>query len=590
MVVRALPAVISVAMVLLAASPVAIAAPPPDPEVVLSGNAVVGLQQASRVADEDASRMLNIQLSLKLRDRAALDDLIRRVSTPGSLERGHYLSPAEFGARFGPTAAQVGQATAFFRANGLQVTAAVPGSTLVDARGTVAEVEQALHTRIGRYREVSGRDFYANDVPPALPAGLASMVVGVQGLENRYQRHHSAVQPHVCCAGTPYTPAQIQTAFKLNVAPLTGVTGLGQTLGLLELDDFQQSNINAYSATYSLPSLAPQRQPVDGGAALGGGQIEVELDLEVMHAVAPGATILVFEAPNSTINVIDAYGCMVSPDTPTAGGPCPNHGSGSIAYSNSTSWGECEPDQGSGVTQTLDQVFVQGAAQGQSFYAASGDSGAHDCTHPPNVDPALTVDSPASDPNITGVGGTKLFLNPDNSYNSEIAWPTEPQPYLGSGGGASAYFLRPSWQTGPGVITTLGASRQVPDVSLDADPATGYLIFTGGRWRSVGGTSAGAPGWAAFTAVYNGYAPSCRGATEPGLRQPDALRAGKCHTAVPALQRCHHGRQQGRHNNGVLSGRGLRHGHRLGVPPRGRYHAGRRGHRAGEMPGCGHRV
>jgi subtilase family serine protease len=507
-----------------------------DPEMALPGNTVAGLNPASRVAGEDAGRIIDLQLALKLRNRAQLDDLIRRVSTPHSTEYGHYLTPQEFGARFGPTAMQVDQATALLRAHGFRVTAAAPGSTLVDARGTVAAVEAALHTRIGHYREASGHEFFANDTAPALPSSLAANITGVLGLDNRYQRRHSAVQPRVCpptCAGTPYAPTQLRTGFGLTTAPLTSLTGTGQTLGLLELDDFQQANINGYDTSYSLPPLTPQREVVDGGpvpAITNPGEIEVELDIEVMHALAPGASILVFEGPNSTTGVNDTYGCMVNP---AANAACPNHAGGITAPSNSTSWGECEPNQGPAETNTLGAIFAQAAAQGQSFFAASGDTGAYDCY--PDTS-GIWVDSPASDPNVTGVGGTKLFLNPDNTYNSETAWPREPQLYYGSGGGKSIFSSKPSWQTGPGVITTAGAPRQVPDVSLNADPVTGYSVYTclrnsgsctasGAGLRSLGGTSAGAPGWAAFTAIYNQYA-ACQGRQNLGFANPTLYSLG----------------------------------------------------------------
>jgi len=528
--------------ILLAPTFVFAASPSRDPEVALSSNTVAGLNQAGRIADEDAGKIIDVQLALKLRNRAQLDDLIRRVSTPGSPEYGHYLTPDQFGAQFGPTAAQVDQATAFLRANGLQVTAAVPGSTLVDARGTVAAVQQALHTQIGHYREPGGHEFFANDTAPALPSSLAANIAGVQGLNNRHQRHHPAVQPRVCpptCAGTPYTPTQLRTGFGLTTAPLTTLTGTGQTLGLLELDDFRQANINGYDTTYSLPALTPQRQVVDFGAGISNaGEMEVELDIEVMHALAPGATILVFEGPNSDQGVNDTYGCMVDPNAGTSNGPCPNQGSGITAPSNSTSWGLCEFVQGQGETNTLGAIFAQAAAQGQSFFAASGDTGAYDCY--PDTS-GIWVDSPASDPNVTGVGGTKLFLNPDNSYNSEIAWPAEPQSFYGSGGGKSIYLPKPAWQTGPGVDVSANAPRQVPDVSLDADPVTGYSVYTcanssgsctgsGAKLRPLGGTSAGAPAWAAFTAVYNQYA---AGQAKPNLGFANPTLYGLASCAQP---------------------------------------------------------
>jgi kumamolisin len=521
-----------------------------DQPVTLRGNTVAGLDPADRVADEDPTRTIDIQLALQLRNRAELDQLIERVSTPGSPDYGRYLSPAEFGAQFGPTATEVSQATTFLAANGFLVTSAAPGSTLVDARGTVAAAEAALHTSIGHFHDRSGNDFFANDSEPSLPATLASLVTGVQGLNDRFRRHHAAVLPRACpptCASTPYTPTQLRTAYKLTAAPLTSLTGAGQTLGLLELDDFRQANIDGYDTTYSLPALTPQRQVVDFGAGISNaGEIEVELDIEVMHALAPQAAIMVFEGPNNNQGVNDTYGCMVNPNAGTANGPCPNQGSGITAPSNSTSWGQCEPNQGQTETKALDAIFAQAAAQGQSFFAASGDAGAHDCTPPGGpLDPGIAVDSPASDPNVTGAGGTKLLLNPDNSYNSEQAWPPEPASYDGSGGGKSIYWQRPSWQAGPGVDVSTNAPRQVPDISLDADPDTGYSIYTclsgsgsctGSRagLRTLGGTSAAAPAWAAFTAIYNQYAFS-QSKPNLGFANPTLYSLGSCPQSFPSF-------------------------------------------------------
>ncbi len=517
--------------------------PGPEPEVRLQANVSPGLNLATRVADEDVSNTITVQFSLQLRNRAQLDDLIRRVSTPGSPRYGKYLKPAEFRSQFGPTAAEVDKAVAFLQSSSLTVTSAAPGSTLIDARGTVAAVQQALHTSIGRYREANGREFFANDGPPALPASLASTVVGVVGLDNRHQRHRSALQPRVCpptCGSVPYTPTQIRTAYQLTTAPLAALTGSGQTLGLFELDDFNQANIDAYNTSYSLPAMTPQKlvyAPGPTSVITNGGELEVELDIELMHAIAPGAQILVFEGPNTPQN--DAatnatYKCMVDP-TNTA---CPNHSSGLIAASNSTSWGICESAQGPTETGILAAIFAQAAAQGQSFFAASGDSGAHDCSSQTAVNSVLDVDSPASDPNITGAGGTNLRLNTDSSINQEVAW-NNPAGWSGSGGGKSTIYSRPAWQVGPGVDTSQGAKRQVPDISLDADPATGYSVYscslgapapctgTGAGWQTLGGTSAAAPAWAAFTAVYNQYAAS-QAKPVLGFANPTLYQLGAC--------------------------------------------------------------
>jgi kumamolisin len=163
----------------------------------------------------------------------------------------------------------------------------------------------------------------------------------------------------------------------------------------------------------------------------------------------------------------------------------------------------------------LDNIFKQAAAQGQSFYAGSGDTGAYDCVGNPNVTfSGLAVDSPADDPFVTGVGGTTLRLGANSSYGSESAWSdTTKTPQLGSGGGLSTMFSRPAWQTGPGVATSYTSNtnpmRQVPDVSLDADPRTGYSIYATNKgatgWLAIGGTSAAAPAWAAFTSLINQF-------------------------------------------------------------------------------------
>src|SRR5205807_636828 len=309
-----------------------------------------------------------------------------------------------------------------------------------------------------------------------------------------YPLHRLGPAPKV--GGGPaggYTPNELKKAYDITPLASAGYTGSGQRLGLFELDGFRQSNITAYDNQYGLGSPAPATVIVSGGPGpLGNGEIEVELDIEVMHAIAPASPITVWEGPNTDPGVNATYNAMVTSNT---------------TKSNSTSWGICEPNTTQAEMTTLDNIFKQAASQGQSFYAASGDNGAYDCGTS-----RLTVDSPANDPYVTGTGGTNLALNADSSYKAESAW-SNPNtfPASGSGGGLSSYFARPSWQTGPGVANSYSnGKRQVPDVSLDADPQTGYSVYvtynrsTG--WNVVGGTSAAAPAWAAFTAVYNQYA------------------------------------------------------------------------------------
>lgn len=510
-----------------------------EPLTQLGSNVAPALAHSDRVADLDPSQQVDVQLALSLRDQAGLQDLIRRVSTPGSPDYGHYLTPQHFAARFGPTQQQVNSAVAYLRSNGLTVTSSASGGTLVNAIGSAGQVSSAMHTSLGRYRDrTDGREFYANGSAPALPSNLASIVQAVHGLDNHAVRHSAAV-PNACCAGAPYSPTQIRTSYNFTSAPLAGLPGTGQTMGLLELNQFQQSNVNAFDTQYTLSPPSPHVLTVPGGPVsnTNPGEVEVELDIEVMQGIAPAANIMVFEAPNTNTGVNNAYGCMADPNYLGAFG-CPNYVSQATAPANSTSWGLCEHDQGASETQTLDNIFQTAAATGHSFYAASGDLGTNDsCT----VTPA--VDSPASDPNVTGTGGTKLFLNQNtNTWNSETAWPAEPQNNLGGGGGLSTMFTRPSWQVGPGVLNGFSnGNRQVPDVALNSDPVTGFSIYTCAQNTDcafpahtglfpIGGTSAAAPAWAAFTAIYNQYAAT---QTKPnlGFANPTLYAVNRCTTS-----------------------------------------------------------
>jgi kumamolisin len=407
------------------------------------------------------------------------------------------------------------------RASGLTVGSVSTNRTIVEATGQVAAVETAFSVTISDWHDRDqNRDFFGNDTEPTLPATIASYVVGVAGLNNHYPLHRLGPAPRV--GGGPaggYTPAELKTAYDVTPLASAGYNGTGQRLGLFELDGFQQSNITTYDTQYGLVSPVPTKVLISGGPGpLGGGEIEVELDIEVMHAIAPASPITVWEGPNSDAGANATYNAMVTSNT---------------TKSNSTSWGICEPNTTTAEMTTLDNIFKQGAAQGQSFFAASGDYGAYDCGTR-----RLAVDSPAGDPYVTASGGTNLALNADSSYQSESAWSDRGySPPAGTGGGLSSFWARPNWQTGPGVANSYSnGKRQVPDVALDADPRTGYSVYvtyagvTG--WNVVGGTSAAAPGWAAFTGVYNQYA-AAYGKPNLGYANPTLYSTGSYAQAYP---------------------------------------------------------
>ncbi|AYC41530.1 S53 family peptidase [Streptomyces griseorubiginosus] len=485
----AVPALLSAAV---PAAYAANAAQPHTTRAAVAGDVVKGLDtQAKRTGSVAADKRIPVAISLSPRGGSALDTFVAKVSDPHSASYGHYLTKAQFAARFGRTDAEVKQLTRYLHAQGLTVGKVHAGNLLVDATGTAAQLEKAFDTKLSTFKDArSGRSFYANDSAPTLPTALASLVSDVAGLNNHAQLHHQAiprtVSPHNGPGGG-YTPAQLKGGYNVSGT----YTGSGQKIALIEFDGFQQSNITKYDTNYGLGSPTPTVSKVDGGSgALGDGQVEVELDIEVLHAIAPKAGVTVFEGPNSDAGEVDTYQAIVDSGIPTT----------------SISWGAAESARTTSNINAVDAVFKAGAAQGLGFYAASGDDGSDDAG-----DGGTSVDYPASDPYVTGVGGTKLTVTSANAFSKEVAW-------SGGGGGKSSVFKIPSWQTAV-QKSAGGGFRQVPDVSAHANPSPGVSIYSQGSWSSVGGTSAAAPEWAAFAALYNQQA-AAAGKANLGFANP----------------------------------------------------------------------
>ena len=483
---------VAVPALLAAAVPSAYAvAQPHTTRAAIAGDVLTGLNHdAARTGAVSAAKRISVAISLTPRNDKSLDTFVANVSNPRSSSYGHYLTKAQFAARFGRTDAEVKQVKDFLRAQGLTVGKVHSGNLLVDASGTAAQLEKAFGTKLSTWKDAkSGRAFYANETAPTLPTGIAGLVSDVTGLNNRAQLHHQGsakVNPHNGPGGG-YTPAQIKGGYNVS----STYTGSGQKIALLEFDGFQQSNITKYDTNYSLGSPTPTVSKVDGGSgSLGDGQVEVELDIEVLHAIAPKANVTVFEGPNSDAGEVDTYQAIVDSGIPTT----------------SISWGASESQRTTSNINAVDAVFKAGAAEGLGFYAASGDDGSDDAG-----DGTTTVDYPASDPYVTGVGGTTLTVTSANAWSKETAW-------SGGGGGKSSVFKIPSWQTAV-QKSAGGGYRQVPDVSALANPSPGVSIYSQGSWGTVGGTSAAAPEWAAFGALYNQQA-AAAGKANLGFANP----------------------------------------------------------------------
>jgi len=492
---------------LTAAAPSSVLAAPAPGFLALPGHIpAAALASAQKVSALDARQPVSLALTLPLHHQAELADLLRGLSDPKDPRFGQFLSPEGFAARFSPTPAEYARVLAYAKSVGLTVTNTHPNRTLLDVSGSASVVERAFGLHLSVYQsQMDGRIFFAPDADPQVPASLEGLVTGVVGLSNASVWHSHLVRKSVPIdpALDPYAvpeqvgsgpygglaPTDIKAAYNLSSVPQNGS---GQTLGLFELDGYTTSDITAYEAQFGLPNIALQNVLVDGFNGVpssGNGPAEVTLDIELQQALAPNASqILVYEAPNSEAGVIDAYNKIATDN---------------LAKEISTSWGEAEIYPGSTVLQAENTAFQQMAAQGQSIFAASGDSGAYD---DPYNRSTLSVDDPASQPYMVGVGGTSLTTNgAGGSYNSETTWNNGSGNGAG-GGGISTVWSVPSYQSGRvGSTASKGSTtqRNVPDVSLNANQYTGYSVYFGGGWTVYGGTSCAAPLWAAFTALVN---------------------------------------------------------------------------------------
>jgi subtilase family serine protease len=458
---------------------------------------------------EDPATTIPLTFALPLRDQAGMEDLLRRLYDPADPQYGHFLTSDEFAARFGPTQDDYDAVADYARGLGLTVTGTHSNRALLNVEGHAVAVEAAFNLNLSHFRTAEGREFHAPDNDPEVPDSVASRIIGVIGLDNSavWHRHStfvSAVDPALI------SPDQIGTGPGLALAPndiltaynLKGVAanGSGQTLALFELDGYKPADVAGYESRFGLPAVPLQNVLVDGfpGSA-GSGAIEVTLDIELQIALSPGASrIIVYEGPNSSTGVVDTYHRIANDN---------------LAKQISTSWGLSEGQSSPAIISSENAAFQQMAAQGQTIYAAAGDSGAFD------NGTALSVDDPASQPFVTGVGGTHLAVNVGETYNHESSWNVNNTVSGGAGGGGvSSVWSIPAWQQG--IVSVASTTRRnVPDVALNADQNTGYSIFFNGGWWVVGGTSCAAPLWAAFTARVNQQR-SANGSTPLGFANP----------------------------------------------------------------------
>ena len=287
------------------------------------------------------------------------------------------------------------------------------------------------------------------------------------------------------------TPTDLKNAYDLGPLYSSGLDGSGQTIALAEIDSFRQSDVQSYDQTFGISASQPQVIKVGKGPK--GTSPEPVLDIEIVNAIAPKATVLVYESAEDLGSVATMLSQIVS-----------DHKAQVLSISLGTCEVGLDPSTSDSFINTLNDTFQRANAEGMSVLVASGDNGAYDC-----ADSNLSVGAVAANPYVTAVGGTALFLTSSGGYGHEAGW-EGPLEGAGSGGGVSTIYSEPSWQTGPGVSNSYSdGMRQVPDVAAAADPLTGYAIYFTDQcsgsdcWTIVGGTSAATPLWAGLILLAN---------------------------------------------------------------------------------------
>jgi kumamolisin len=452
-------------------------------------------------------------LTLPLQHQDELRDLLHHQYTAGDPLFHQFLSSAEFDARFGPSQAQYENLKSLAQQYGLAVVGEHSSRTVLDVQAPAATIRNVFGSRLNLLRRADGKQYFAPDREPMAPFPISAVGAEVVGLNQQPRQTHlinmgkaseSGVGSHAGTgSGGSYQPADIKTAYNAN-----GIQNGGQAVAVYELSTANYSDAATYASQFGLTNPTLVQKTVDGGTTDNSGAGEVMLDIELIMAIANPSTIYVYTGPNTAAGALDTYTQIAN-----------DH----LVNQVSTSWGLDETSQGSAAANAENTAFTKMVAEGMALFAASGDCGAFD-----SGSTTLNVDDPASNPNVTGVGGTTLTTSTTQQFTSEVPWanPSDTsrcQKGSGGGGGISSLWPIPSYQQGitsnapTGQFST--TMRNVPDVTLDADPNSGYMVFDSvdGGWLVFGGTSAAAPLWAGFWSLVSHSAGKSAGFANPTL-------------------------------------------------------------------------
>jgi subtilase family serine protease len=468
---------------------------------------------------ESSLAMERMILSLRLNaDRQArLDKLLAEQQDPASPRFHRWLTPEEFGESFGPEPGDVEAITRWLTSHGFTVDEVAKSRGWINFSGKVSDVERAFHVKMRNYY-INGKLRHANANDPAIPRGLADMVAGIVSLHNFPRKTmNSGLRSLVPEEpGSQYTsgsthylaPGDFATIYNVNPLYNAGIDGSGQSIAIVGRTHPSSTNWATFRSAMGLPANPPQVivNGTDPGDLGGGEDNEADLDVEWSGAVAKNATIkfVVSKSTASTDGVDLSAQYIVN---------------NNLAPVMTTSFGECESQLGRTERSFYNNLWQQAAAQGITSFVSTGDSGAAGCNLGSDTSGSgAAVNGLASTPHNVAVGGTQFsegsgtYWNTGNgtgytsavSYIPETAWNESGSVSGGSGlwstgGGASSYYGKPSWQVCQGVPAD--SKRDLPDVSLTAAMHDGYLVQTQGALYAIGGTSASSPSFAGLMAL-----------------------------------------------------------------------------------------
>ncbi len=541
-----------------AVSQSAAAAPARHP---LAGSKPHWLSHARQVGAPAARSTVSFGVLLSMRNSAAAQSQLQALSEPSSASYGRWLTNAQFNARYAPTSASVRAVRSWLRSQGFTVTKTLPSGMLVSANGTAAQIEKTFGTQLNTYK-VDGKTVRANATALSLPAGtlaaVVSAVAGVVGVDQgsalkqpadtlpgppegaRYgvppcssyfgqkiaydkPAAYGRKQPYAVCG---YGPQQFQSAYGVTPLLRSGINGRGITVAITDAyasptiyKDAQKYNWVHHQPLFKRGQFRQITPPADGYGLIdecggNGWYGEETLDVEAVHAIAPGANIVYVGGADCSTGLDDAWASTID-----------NH----VADVITNSWSDGLDDLADLGQEYIDfynQFALEAALTGITVSFSSGDSGDHTAG---GTDPASkTAEFPADVPWVTGVGGTSVEIGSRGQWLGEYGWqssysaltdgawtPAPPGKYSsGGGGGTSQLFAQPFYQRRavPSSMSQYYGStpmRVVPDVAMPGDPNTGFLVgetqvFPDGTYWDqyrIGGTSLSSPLFAGMVAV-----------------------------------------------------------------------------------------